>query len=367
MMQEPLVVPQWRSSNLDKPDLQMRSVPFVEPKTPDWGRVAQICSLSERERRWANFGPVEGVLSQVIQEITSLGNDQCAVPSSSATTALHAVVGLHAITAGRPLNWAVSAFGFASSVIGPLCDRALVVDCDSSGMIDLEQLEGVDPERWDGMIVTNIFGIASDLSRFEDFSRRKGKPLVIDSALAFPLPRHRSETVTEVISFHHTKPWGFGEGGCAIVPRKHAAIIRSLLNFGTNLDGIALGYAMNGKLSDAAAALIIDRLERLPSWAPLYAAQRHRVASAAAHAGLALLGTPPLETIVAHLAVLARKPLTINELPTARFTTGKYYRPLEQGCPTSRKIFDCIINVPCHSAMAAISDSELAAFFDSVA
>lgn len=354
------------AGELDRADLNAGTVPFVEPKIPDWSRIAQICTLSERDHRWANFGPVNAALGSVLGSLMELPEDRSVIPSSSATSALQAIAGMHAVRAGRPLVWAVSAFGFFSGAIGAFAGRNCIVDCDKSGLLDLEPLARLDPGSWDGLIVTNVFGMTADFSRYGAFCQERGKRLIIDSALGFPRPRHHGAGADEVISFHHTKPWGFGEGGCAIVARESASLVRSFLNFGAGTDAAFAPYASNGKMSDVAAAAILERLERLPSWSFFYEQQRRRIVNLVAAAGLKMLGRCLNEAISPHLPVLAPGPIALEAMPAARFAVRKYYRPLAPGFPTAQVLFSRIVNVPCHPAMAATPTHELERFFASL-
>ncbi len=356
-----------RSSELDRADLDADRVPFVEPKTPDWSRIADLCMISRRQDRWANFGPVTTGLGSVLQTLMGIPEDRVVIPASSATAALHAVVGAHAIGAGRPLIWAISAFGFPSTATGPLAQHVRVVDCDREGFLDLEELAKLDPNSWDGIIVTNLFGTAADFSRYHAFCGDRHKALVIDSALAFEGARGYAVSADEVVSFHHTKPWGFGEGGCAIVSRETAQSVRDLLNFGVETDSAFDRFATNGKMSDLAAAAILERLERMPSWSTFYRMQHNRMHNLAVRAGVSLLGPPPSPFLRGHMPVLAPNPIDLTSVPRARFDVRKYYRPLGPGCPIAEDLFGRILNIPCHPGMAAVPTAELEAFFSAIA
>src|SRR6185312_6439484 len=98
------------------------SIPFVEPKEPDWNNIMKLAGPAIRAKRWANFGPISEGLADEVAKVAGLPESRVAVPASSGTTALHAIVGMHEILAERPLIWIVSAFGFLATVIGPLAD-----------------------------------------------------------------------------------------------------------------------------------------------------------------------------------------------------------------------------------------------------
>ena len=64
------------------------------------------------------------------------------------------------------------------------------------------------------------------------------------------------------ISFHHTKPFGFGEGGAIIVDKKYEKNIRCLNNFGIGLtDNYYVKEGNNNKMSEVSAVYIIQYLE----------------------------------------------------------------------------------------------------------
>jgi dTDP-4-amino-4,6-dideoxygalactose transaminase len=339
--------------------MTMPRIPFIEPKEPDWFKVAELSALSVRAKRWTNYGPLGEMFAAEVADIVGLGPDRVVVPASSATTALQAVTGLHAVVAGRPLVWAVSAFGFFSTVIGPLAGRVKVIDCDRSGMPDLDQLAALLSSLWDGLILTDIFGFNIDMSPYKDLCSAYDKPLVIDSAASFPARRSLGHDVSEVISFHHTKPWGFGEGGCAIIDRRHADLVRALLDYGKDVDSKFACYATNGKMSDVAAAVIIDRLLRRSDWSRGYNRQRQRIFDLVAKAAIGYLGRPAPEVISPHVPLMAPRAAALDALPQPCFKVEKYYRPLSPDCPVAADIFARIINVPCHPMMAEVTDAEI--------
>lgn len=341
-------------------------VPFVQPKEPDWNRIASICKASARAQRWTNFGPVSEALAATIASIVRLPDDRAVVVSSSATIALQAIAGMHAVRAKRPLNWLISAFGFFSTAINSFAGRIRIVDCTPNGLLDLEAADRIDIEDWDGLIVTNVFGLADDLSSYQRFCADRGKLLIVDSAVAFPGKSPRQTTADEVISFHHTKPWGVGEGGCAIVDSDAAAPVKSFLNFGVGTSPEFAIYATNGKISELAAAAILARIEQLDQWKHGYFANCNRIRARCSAAGIATLGRAPDHVISPHVPVLAPRPIMLEEMPQARFDVRKYYRPLARGYAMATKLYERMVNIPCHPGMSAISDAEIDSFLESL-
>jgi dTDP-4-amino-4,6-dideoxygalactose transaminase len=237
--------------------------------------------------------------------------------------------------------------------LGPLSDAA-VIDCDSHGVIDLAALRALNPQDWDGVVITNPFATATSLQAVVDYARQLGKRVIVDNAAALFSPA-RTETgfPDEVISFHHTKPWGFGEGGCAIVRSADATTARALTNFGVGLGDSAKPYAGNSKMSEFDAALILQRLVNTPNWARLYELQRRRILSIAAPLGLnSLQGASHPRVVSAHVPLLASSAISLAELENPIITLRKYYRPLAEGHARATDIFDRIVCVPCHPQVA---------------
>lgn len=114
-----------------------------------------------------------------------------------------------------------------------------------------------------------------------------------------------------------------------------------------------------GKLSDVASAPILERLERLPAWAPHYRAQRTRIEQLCDDARVPVLLEAPAEAISASVSVLANGAIERAEIAQHRFDVGKYYPPLDGAGERARRIFSRIINIPAHPGMAAVESAEL--------
>jgi dTDP-4-amino-4,6-dideoxygalactose transaminase len=348
--------------NFDRPSLSCSSrVRYVEDKPIDWQRVHEILELSRRANHWTNFGPVSHALERSLEFVLKLPPERAVVVCSSASAGLTALAGLHALRHGRPLRWLVSAYTFAVQHTGAFAD-AVIVDCDDSGMLDLFAAKKLRKRDWDGMVVTNLFGALESADRFVRFCRKRGKALIVDSAGAMlGLNRTAPSMPVEAISFHHTKPWGIGEGGCVIVDRADVPLVRSALNFGVSGPEGLKPFAANGKISEFACALILDRLERLPSWSGFYLGQRRRIAKLCREAGLPTLGARPSGAVIASLPVFAARPIEPSRLAGRPFDIGKYYPPLRKGYPKAAHIFSRIVNIPCHSGMAAVPNDVIEA------
>ncbi|WP_119302990.1 DegT/DnrJ/EryC1/StrS family aminotransferase [Dongia deserti] len=334
-------------------------VRYVENKCIDWERVREIAALSERAGQWANFGPVSTALERSLEFILNLPNDRAVIMCASATVGLQALAGLEAAKRGRSLRWAVSAYTFFSQRVGTYAG-AMVVDSDDHGLVDLDAIAASPDETWDGLVVTNLFAGLPSARAFADFCCARDKAIIVDSAAAlFGPDRTWAGHPNETISFHQTKPWGVGEGGCIIVDRPDATLARSIINFGVGAPLAAQPFAGNGKISDVAAAVILERLERLPSWAARYDAQRRRIESLCSEIGVPLLLQAPREALLASVPALSAQPIKQEDFRSIEFDLGKYYPPLDDSCRTARGIFERIINIPSHCGMSAVETRAL--------
>lgn len=339
-------------------------IEFVEKKSIDFPRLEKRLSFSRVSGHWANFGPAVNALEQAISIRQGLSDDIIPITASSGTAALWVAAGLAAFHHGEPVRWVVSSFGFFSSALGPLA-AARILDCDASGMLSIKELETLDDSEYDGIIITDLFG-RSDIERHVDFSRRHGKHLVIDAAAGWSRELYRSLDIPTAFSFHHTKPFGFGEGGCIFINRADAEIARSITNYGHDLPDYLKPYCGNWKLSDAQAALIEMRHAGAALWGPRYRLQYLRLRQIAADLGLDVLeSTAPIfggQAVAppASIALLMGSAISQNALDAASlpFVARKYYRPLKDTAE-ARRLYDRIVCIPTHPDMAALENARI--------
>ena len=330
---------------------------FVEAKTPQWARVQALLAASEKENQWANFGPVSRRLECELEQMLAVPPTRAVVAASSGTAALFALCGVLSGRAGRPLRWLGSAFAFGATHNGPLAGTLRMVDCDDRGLIELAAVEAVPLSEWDGLLVTNTFGQCADGANFARYCGTRGKAIVMDNAQCLlGFDRSTEGAAEEIVSLHHTKPWGTGEGGFAIVARADEMLFRCLLNFGYRAPAWLASYAANGKMSDIAAAAILARLEAWPKIAPHYRAQRDRLAAIAIDLGYQLFGEPARDAVIGFVPLLAPVPVSVATVKASNVPLAKYYPPLAD-LPNARRLFDRMIGIASHPGMAAVDDA----------
>lgn len=328
---------------------------FIENKTPDFERVSKILGPAAKQNHWANKGPVYAELAQAFASHMNIQSCTEIVPCANGGMALEAMARLHEQKAGRKLRWLVSSFSFQNLGRGYFSD-VIFVDCDKTGMLSVQEMNNANPDSFDGLIVVNPFGMATDFSAYIEFSQASGKVLLIDNAagISNDIPNWPWQSY----SLHHTKPYGLGEGGLALVPSDEAAALYALLDYGTVPTQPSL-WLNNGKISDISCAFHLSRLETVDDWAPLYLEQEERVIEIASQLGLIPLLTQENATPKTSCAFLNIEAIDIAKLDDAEsLKFAKYYKPLWP-CPNTQQIFDNLLNIPTHPDVSRLSDSAL--------
>lgn len=328
---------------------------FVESKTPNYQRISQILDKCTETGQWANRGPVYESFREATHVYAHLPDDVAVVPCANAGLALEGMARRLSQQADRSLRWVVSAFSFRNIGRGYFTE-ALTVDCDNSGLLDTSAVAALDSETWDGMIIVNPFGLAqpSDLTSLIELGKSLGKHILIDNAAGFGarLP----DWPWQSISFHHTKPYGVGEGGLAIVPVDQAEPLYELFNYGV-LPEPPSAWLNNCKISDVSCAFLLDRLERASDWVPAYLEQAERVDAVAIGSGLRPLF--PLNPVVPAMsrAYVAEVAFPLESLFAAKFVCfGKYYQPVAD-LPSAQSLYARILNIPAHPDMARLGEN----------
>lgn len=335
-----------------------KKLDFIENKKIDYHSLEDILSVSKKNNHWANFGPVAGLVEAHIHEMLNLPDHRQVVMCKSGTSALHTLVNLYEIKSNKKLKWVISAFGFVASKIGPLHD-AKVIDCDENGLLDIKILSQLPSDSWDAVLFTNTFAICQDLSPLVKLCQKLGKLIIIDNAVGLNSLWRNTNPVNEAISFHQTKPWGMGEGGCLIIDKKDEELTRSLICFGLNETIDHRQYYSNEKIAEINAAIILQRLKNWSQWSDLYIMQFQRIVLLGKEMGLNSMVDSASEVIHSNIPFLTPYHIKKTELSNQRFVIQKYYRPLEKGNEVATNIYSHIINIPCHSELVKLSDEAI--------
>jgi dTDP-4-amino-4,6-dideoxygalactose transaminase len=123
---------------------------------------------------------------------------------------------------------------------------------------------------FDGVIVTNLFGMACDAVAYTAWAARNHKLCIFDNA-ATPMTFWNGVNLCAlgdgaIISLHETKPLGRGEGGAVICSPDLVNCVHRAQNFGFVVGTpVRMSHpcASNWRMSDIAAAFIQARLQLL--------------------------------------------------------------------------------------------------------
>lgn len=233
---------------------------WVPKKTINENKVSELIKKSITANQFTNGGPNVKLLEELLKK--TLDIDKSVVCVSNGTVALWAVVACFELYHSKSLQFSTQSFTFPSSAQGPL-ENVNIVDIDKDGGIDLDKIPPCD-----GIIVTNVFGNLVDIEKYEIWCKQHNKFLIFDNA-ATSYTTYKGKNScnygnASTISFHHTKPIGFGEGGCIIIDSIYEKTLRTVLNFGIDNQSSFPKWNTKGgnyKMSDIQAIYIIQYLD----------------------------------------------------------------------------------------------------------
>lgn len=328
-------------------------VSWVNHKEIDFDNIKARLNVSMRTNQMTNYGPVVRSLENYFMKELGIDKDKTVIAVANGAVGLHALVSGIEMIHGKKL-YATQAFTFPCSAQGSLID-SVIIDVDEDMGIDLEQ---VDVEKIDGIIVTNLFGHTTQISKYTEWAKQHNKILIFDNATVSKTLYQGSNALNygigSIVSLHHTKPIGYGEGGLIIVDKKYEENIRRCINFGFNLEKGILKWNRNGsnyKMSEISAAFILEYLKIFPSMVSKHIELYKYFLECIKDVNVITFpnfsdGIP----FVSCIPVIFNKPITTDhlyQLELLGITGRKYYNPLENK-PKSTDIYDRILCLPCH-------------------
>lgn len=322
---------------------------WVAKKSLDFSRFEKLFQPSLISGHVTNYGPGVQELEKYLRSFLDIPDNKSVIVVTNAALGMWALVEGINLHHGQSFRYATSAFTFPCSAQGPLQNSKIVDLLPNSTEIDLSQVGDVD-----GLIVTNLFGHLVDIDRYTEWAAKNGKILLFDNATAPKSMYHGRSALTYghgcIVSLHHTKPLGFGEGGVIIVDRQYESEIRKIINFGFTYSGSKVSWdprGMNAKMSDISAIAHLEYLTRqgqatvdhgrhlLEYWRKLIPAH------------LLLPDFSDHSPLVSCLAIKNIKPVFWDD---HGIVARKYYTPLLP-LPEATRLFNDIWCFPCHLDM----------------
>ena len=224
--------------------------------------VNNLMKVPLESNQFTNGGINVKLLENFIKEKFKIDDNKSVIVVTNGSVALHSITSGIEYYEKKKINWATQAFTFPPSAQSNL-SNVKIIDIDKDGGLDITKIDN----SINGLIVTNIFGNVVDIKKYENFCRENNKFLIFDNA-ATGYTEYKGKNCLNygtgcTISFHHTKPFGFGEGGAIIVDKKYEESIRCLNNFGIGLtDKYWVPEGNNNKMSEISAIYILQYLKR---------------------------------------------------------------------------------------------------------
>lgn len=330
-------------------------IKWLSKKNVDPTRIADLLAPSIAQNQFTNGGPAVKKLESTFRTLFEIDDTKEVIVVNNGASALHALIGALQMESQKILKFATQSYTFPISAQGPLKD-SLIVDIDSDGGLDLDQ---VCPSKVDGIIVTNILGHVVPIKKYIDWSTKYGKILLFDNAAtSFTFYNGKNSLnygLGSIVSFHHTKPIGFGEGGAIIVDRSLAHNVRCIINFGydlVKLDQLWRPEGSNYKMSDVSAVYILHYLETFPrvrdTHRQLYSYFLNHLKEIQ---GVQIFPNFSDETpLVSAMPVIFPFPVNVDGFIALGIEAKKYYKPLIlEG--KSIELYSKIICFPCNVGM----------------
>jgi dTDP-4-amino-4,6-dideoxygalactose transaminase len=256
------------------PPTPAETVPVLRPLLPPADRLLPYLRRIDAARTYTNWGPLVCELERRLSEHFALP-EQSVVSASSGTAAL---VGAILATAGRarperPVAL-VPAFTFVATAIAvEACGyRPHLVDVDAdSWLLEADRLSDHPSLRDVGLVVpVAAFGRPVPQDTWLAFRRRTGIAVVIDGAASFEaLSAEPGRFVGDIpvsLSFHATKSFATGEGGCVTTTDAQLPmLVTEALNFGFHASRNSRSASTNGKMSEYHAAVGLAELDGWPT------------------------------------------------------------------------------------------------------
>lgn len=291
-------------------------VPLVRPNFPDPEKFTKRWQRATRASgQFSNFGPLWHELADRLEQLTG----RAAYPCSSGTEAVALAINASQSSFGEP-TVSYEAFTFEATRLAAerLDPHATPIRTGSWA-----PRGGHD----DSIVVRTVpFGSHRDFTH-------DGRGLVIDAAGAFGGDMFKSYPGDALIacSFHATKNFPIGEGGCVFAPAGAGWAKRSIMaamNFGySDTREIVPGYKTNAKLDELRCAMLLEQLER-PDYFSLRSARIATTSRIVATAGVG--ATLPYDVGAAQsLVVVCHKDpdRLVGELGANGFIARRVYHP----------------------------------------
>jgi len=302
-------------------------------------------------RHFTNYGKNVLELQNKIKKIFNIDENKEIILVNNGASGLQSLVGGINTFFNKKLKYACQAFTFPCSKQGLLLDT-LIIDIDENMGPDIKELTRL-KDDYDGIIVTNCFGCSTNIKLYEDFCKQYNKILLFDNA-ASPYTKYNSKNILNygdgcMVSLHHTKPIGFGEGGFIVFDKKYLEIMNRIICFGYSFTDKQTWYlyGSNFKMCEINAIYIDNWLENLEK-----IFQKHSklisyfMANKPSNITLLKNFSNYSDCLNSCIPILFNKPAKIDVFIENNIEAKKYYYPLDTTLKTSVLLYNNILCLP---------------------
>lgn len=247
----------------------------MSERTPIYVTKAFMPPLEEYtehlRRVWAsgqltNQGAAAMELEKLLAE--RLGVPYCLFMANG-TLAIQLAIRALGIT-GKVITTPYSYVATLSSILWEHCEPVLVDIDPNTTCVDANAVEVALKNGASAILATHVYGIPCDVERLADLGKHYGAKVIYDAAHAFGATYKGKSLLAygdmATCSFHATKLFHTGEGGCVIAHNEEAAAqLRLLRSFG-HIGDEHFQLGINAKASELNAAMgltVLPHVERL--------------------------------------------------------------------------------------------------------
>ncbi|ARF12496.1 aminotransferase [Klosneuvirus KNV1] len=335
----------------------MNKISWVNHKTIDHYKIGNNINKCITSRQFTNGGQHVKKLQNKLKQILRLDDNKEVIMTCNGAMAINALIGCFCKMYNKQLKFAVQAFTFPCSRQGLLSD-SIIIDIDEHMGPDINILEQL-KDQYDGVLITNCFGCSVNINLYEQFCRHNNKILLFDNASS-PFTIYQGKNILNygdgcIISLHHTKPIGFGEGGAIIINKKYKEEIEKIICFGYspqdkyNYDI----YASNYKMSEISAIYIDQWLDHFEKIKDKHKQLIKYFLNIMKDTNIKLFQSYSNyeDQLMPMIPIISLNKMAMYIFTKNKIEVKKYYYPLDINCHKSMNLFDKIVCLPLHMDM----------------
>ena len=231
---------------------------------PPWREVEASFRGIFQRRYFANHGPLVRQLEERIAGLIGVRHVVCVTNGTVALTILAAALEVQGEVIVPAFTFPATAQALSWAGLTPvLCD----VD-PATHMLSEATVAPWITQRTAAILAVHLWGRPCSPQRLEEYAEKRGVKLMFDACHAFDGASHGRRIGTfgagEAFSFHATKVVSGGEGGCVTTNDDElAARLRTIRSFHPSETLARVPMRMNGKMSEAQAAMALLGLDHL--------------------------------------------------------------------------------------------------------